>query len=152
MNLSQHSARTDVKALYASAKSTLLYKQGGGGGHVAWSAAWEACLWARLGEAERVWGALLRINSGHVTPRLLTLHTPTERTKLRGFGPDSQIDCTTCITNAKTDSNGKLSSYIPERGMLTLDKSAVSRDALLLSKLLISLDDEYLLCFYFCLC
>lgn len=126
-------AHTDVKVLYASAKNTLLYKQGGGGGHVAWSAAWEACLWARLGEAERVWDALLRINSAHVTARLLTLHIPTEKKPLRGFGKTSQIVCATCFIGAKTTLDGKLSSYIPERGMLTEDKSAVSRDALIFS-------------------
>ena len=100
---------------------------------MAWSAAWEACLWARLGEAERVWDALLRINSAHVTPRLLTLHIPTDKTALKGVGTVSQIACATCFTGATTTLDGKQSSYIPERGMITQDKSVVSRDAQLLS-------------------
>ena len=39
----------DVEKLYAAARRTLEWKRNSDGGHTSWSAAWEACLWARLG-------------------------------------------------------------------------------------------------------
>jgi hypothetical protein len=44
---------TDVVRLYTSARDTLAYKRRSGGGHTSWSSAWEACLWARLGDNDR---------------------------------------------------------------------------------------------------
>lgn len=129
-------ARTDVKALYASARNTLSHKQDSGGGHVSWSAAWEACLWARLGEAERVWGALVRINNLHVTPRLLTLHIPTVKLTLKGTGKGRNIECQTCYSGARTRPEGKTAPFLLNREMLTTDKSAVRCDTLTLNYIL----------------
>ena len=124
-------ARTDVKALYASARETLLYKRDHGGGHVAWSAAWEACLWARLGDAERVWSALVRINSHHVTPRLLSLHIPTLKEGLKGVGRKVLIECPTCVSRGRTSPHGRRTSHPREREMITADKSAVSQNRMI---------------------
>ena len=129
-------SRTDVKALYDSARNTLLYKQDNGGGHVAWSAAWEACLWARLGEAERVWGALVRINNLHVTPRLLTLHIPTVKETLKGAAKRRTIECQTCYSGARTTPEGRNAPFPLEREMLTADKSAVRCDTSTLNYIL----------------
>ena len=40
----------DVDNVYNAARRTLIWKRKSEGGHTAWSAAWEACLWARLGQ------------------------------------------------------------------------------------------------------
>ncbi|KAJ1432501.1 hypothetical protein B484DRAFT_28235 [Ochromonadaceae sp. CCMP2298] len=63
--------------LLSSAANTLRLKQlGGQGGHTGWSAAWEACLWARLGGHQQAATALTRLLTRFTAPNLLTLHPP----------------------------------------------------------------------------
>ena len=83
---------TDVGALYRAAETTLLYKRDDHGGHTSWSAAWEACLWARLGRKDNVWQALLRITDKYVNPRFFSLHPATQRQAAKGGA-----DCITCF-------------------------------------------------------
>ena len=83
---------TDLGTLYRAAETTLLFKLHDKGGHTSWSAAWEACLWARLGRKEYVWQALTRITERYVNPRLFSIHPATQRQAAKGGG-----DCITCF-------------------------------------------------------
>jgi len=75
--------------LRAAAAATLANKVDHGGGHTSWSAAWEACLWARLQEPRRVMTSLRRLLGHFSAPNLLSLHPPLMHT-----GP---ADCSTCF-------------------------------------------------------
>ena len=73
-----------------AANATLTTKHLAGAGQTSWSAAWESCLWARLGNAEAAWGALRRLGSKYSTVRLMSLHPPMARIRLAGKS------CKTC--------------------------------------------------------
>lgn len=114
--------KLDVDALYKSAKLTLAWKKKNNGGHTSWSAAWEACLWARLGESEEMWRAMQKIPRTYVTPRLLSLHPPTMSITMNGGG-----NSRTAFTERKTSPDGKKFSQTNEvSGMVTADRSPVS--------------------------
>ena len=118
-----------MEALYKSAKLTLAYKKKFNGGHTSWSAAWEACLWARLGESEEMWRAMQKIPRNYATPRLLSLHPPTVSIMMNGGGTSR-----TAFTEKKTSPDGKKASQTKElSGMVTADKSPVSSTTAALS-------------------
>jgi hypothetical protein len=111
-----------VEALYESAKLTLAWKKKFNGGHTSWSAAWEACLWARLGDSEETWRAMQKIPRTYVTPRLLSLHPPTMSISMDGGG-----ESRTAFTERTTSPDGKkYSQSSVVSGMVTADKSPVS--------------------------
>jgi hypothetical protein len=123
MNTPSHSIiPADVRALYASARNTMIWKEKNDGGHTSWSAAWEACLWARLGDRDEMWRAMQKISNKYVTPRLLSLHPPTRPNTLKG----SPQSCRTCYVEKETAIGDKKIPHPTDRGMITADKSPVS--------------------------
>jgi hypothetical protein len=114
---------TDTASLYRAAKATLTHKRRHNGGHTSWSAAWEACLWARLGDREGAYNALLRLAEKYTAPRLLSLHPPTMPSSGGG-----SVGCRTCYTektNTGAGARGKLNPHNMLRGLLTADRSPV---------------------------
>lgn len=81
-----------AETLFAAAKASLQRKRSHHGGHTAWSAAWEASLWARLGDGQQSWVSLRHLVRFYLTPNLLTLHPP-----LQHCGPE---DCHTCFEDS----------------------------------------------------
>ena len=97
------------------------WKKKNNGGHTSWSAAWEACLWARLGDSEEMWRAMQKITRSYVTPRLLSLHPPLMPIDMKGGGKSR-----TAFTEKKTSlEDRKFSQTKDPSGMVTADKSPV---------------------------
>jgi alpha-L-fucosidase 2 len=62
--------------LWQAARVSLERRLAQGGGHTGWSRSWTACLFARLGEAERAWEHLQHLIADFATDSLLDLHPP----------------------------------------------------------------------------
>jgi alpha-L-fucosidase 2 len=62
--------------LWQAARISLERRLAAGGGHTGWSRSWTACLFARLGEAERAWDHLMHLILDFATDSLLDLHPP----------------------------------------------------------------------------
>jgi alpha-L-fucosidase 2 len=62
--------------LWEAARVSLERRLSAGGGHTGWSRAWTACLFARLGEAEKTWDHLQHLILDFATETLLDLHPP----------------------------------------------------------------------------
>jgi len=60
------------KAAHASLERRLSHE----GGHTGWSRSWTACLFARLGKAEKAWEHLVHLIIDFATDSLLDLHPP----------------------------------------------------------------------------
>jgi hypothetical protein len=82
------------------------------GGHTSWSAAWEACLWARLGEGDASMRSLHRLLGRYSAANLLSLHPPLDRL---------QEDCGTCFGEPPylKDNSGANFGPQPNRGLVT---------------------------------
>lgn len=61
---------------YEAASKSLEYRISQGGGHTGWSRAWTACLYARLGEGEKVYENITAMINEFATSTLLDLHPP----------------------------------------------------------------------------
>eukprot|EP01042_Synura_sphagnicola_P035441 gene35441-45391_t len=66
--------RQKTNPLYKAAQSLLAKKRAAGSDHTAWSAAWAACLSARLGNGNAAWKSLVKILDRYSVPNLLFLH------------------------------------------------------------------------------
>jgi hypothetical protein len=118
--------------LHRAAFSTLQAKSAAGSGHTSWSAAWQACLWARLGRGDEAWAALERILNRYTTPRLMSLHP-----KLQPFESSVQA-CSTCFSekirsHAGADQSGRYTvgrarPISKRRSMVTEDDSIFQAD------------------------
>eukprot|EP01035_Chromulina_nebulosa_P019122 gene19122-24958_t len=108
--------------IYQSAIETLAFKRQGSGGHTSWSAAWESCLYARLGSGNEAWTALIRIASKYITSRYLSLHPPTTPIQSKREGT-----CKTCYTEKTTSNDDKI---LPNqnRGLLTQGRHVFQLD------------------------
>jgi alpha-L-fucosidase 2 len=62
--------------LWRAAGVSLERRLAAGGGHTGWSRSWVACLFARLGQAEKAWDHLLHLITDFATDSLLDLHPP----------------------------------------------------------------------------
>lgn len=62
--------------LWRAAEVALDRRLAAGGGHTGWSRSWVACLYARLGRAEKAWEHLNHLISDFSTDSLLDLHPP----------------------------------------------------------------------------
>lgn len=62
--------------LWAAARTSLERRLAAGGGHTGWSRSWVACLYARLGDAEKAWEHLVHLIGDFATATLLDLHPP----------------------------------------------------------------------------
>lgn len=62
--------------LWQAARTSLERRLAAGGGHTGWSRSWVACLYARLGEAEKAWEHLVHLIGDFATATLLDLHPP----------------------------------------------------------------------------
>ena len=67
--------------IYLAAKNSMKLKRDNNGGHTGWSAAWESCLNARLGQHEHAWNSLTKILDKFITYRYLSFHPPTINTE-----------------------------------------------------------------------
>ncbi|MFO7534581.1 MAG: glycoside hydrolase family 95 protein [Kiritimatiellia bacterium] len=63
-------------ALWIAARASLERRLAHSGGHTGWSRSWVACLYARLGEAEKAWDHLSHLITDFATDSLLDLHPP----------------------------------------------------------------------------
>jgi alpha-L-fucosidase 2 len=63
-------------ALWNAARTSLERRLAHSGGHTGWSRSWVACLYARLGEAEKAWDHLSHLITDFATDSLLDLHPP----------------------------------------------------------------------------
>lgn len=77
------------RELRAAARQTLAHKAAHGGGHTSWSAAWEACLWARMQEPVQAMLSVNRLMGRFMAPNMLSLHPPLQK----GGTPE----CCTCF-------------------------------------------------------
>ena len=84
--------------LHSAALHTVEEKIKHGGGHTGWSAAWEACLWARLGDGARAGAALDKLLARFTSPKFFGLHPP-----LVSFA--SLSVCLTCYTDEQGCAN-----------------------------------------------
>ena len=102
-----------VDAMYAGAALFMQERARNGGGHTSWSAAWEACLWARLRDADAVMRALQRLLSRYSAANLLSLHPPLDH--------GQNEDCGTCFGEPfyLKDASGANFDPAPARGMVT---------------------------------
>jgi alpha-L-fucosidase 2 len=109
-------SRQEIDSLYEGTKAFMIHKANNGGGHTGWSAAWEACLHARLRNPEAAMLSLMRLLLKFSAPNLLALHPPLSRK-----GPD---DCATCFEEdllSKQKVSGVDSKASTGRGMVTED-------------------------------
>jgi alpha-L-fucosidase 2 len=109
-------SRQGIDSLYEGTKAFMIHKANNGGGHTGWSAAWEACLHARLRNPEAAMLSLTRLLLKFSAPNLLALHPPLSRN-----GPN---DCATCFEEAslsKKRVSGVDSKASKGRGMVTED-------------------------------
>ena len=67
--------------IYLAAKNSMKLKRDNNGGHTSWSAAWESCLNARLGQTEHAWNSLQKLLNKYTTNRYLSFHPPTINTE-----------------------------------------------------------------------
>ena len=106
-------AAAAVDAMYAGATLFMQERARNGGGHTSWSAAWEACLWARLHDAEAAMRALQRLLSHYSAANLLSLHPPLDH--------GQNEDCGTCFGEPfyLKDASGANFDPAPARGMVT---------------------------------
>ena len=58
----------------AAAEQSLLLKRKGHGAHTGWSAAWDSCLWARLGRGDRAVKSLSHLLMSYSATNLMALH------------------------------------------------------------------------------
>ncbi|MCR5478190.1 MAG: glycoside hydrolase family 95 protein [Lachnospiraceae bacterium] len=66
----------ETPELAAAARATLERRLSHGGGHTGWSRAWIANMWARLGDAEKVYENLRTLLSASTLPNLFDNHPP----------------------------------------------------------------------------
>lgn len=59
-----------------AAEKTIHSKLAAGGGHTAWSSAWSASLWARLGKGQEALKSLNWVVQNYTATNMLTLHPP----------------------------------------------------------------------------
>ena len=62
--------------LWSAARVSLERRLANSGGHTGWSRSWVACLFARLGDAEKSWEHLVHLITDFATDSLLDLHPP----------------------------------------------------------------------------
>lgn len=67
------------RTLLNAARRTLNTKLQHGGAHTGWSAAWAACLSARLGDGDGALAAIARLLSRFTAPNMLSLHPPLDK-------------------------------------------------------------------------
>lgn len=61
---------------YEAARKFLEFRLSNGGGHTGWSRSWTACLFARLGDAQRAYEHITALITDFTTGSLLDLHPP----------------------------------------------------------------------------
>ena len=105
--------RQKTNPLYIAALSLLAKKRGAGSDHTAWSAAWAACLSARLGNGNAAWKSLVKILDRYSVPNLLFLHP-----RLRANEVPTKFQEDDYKPNMRKRS-------CVSRGLKTLDKSPV---------------------------
>jgi hypothetical protein len=108
------------ESLLEPARMALLTKSQAGGGHTGWSAAWEACLWARARDPEKAFLALSKVLTRYSAPNLLGLHPQLMKTGA----------CPTCYgedTNLRSVKNKEI--LLVERGMVDKRAAKVSNNA-----------------------
>ena len=108
------------RKVFQAAQEALQLKRRAGGGHTGWSAAWEACLQARLRDGSRLWDAMRRLQGRFMSPRLLGLHPRLQTTVPL---------CQTCY--GEVTPKDPMTRWLsrPTRGMYTLDGSTFQLDA-----------------------
>eukprot|EP01041_Mallomonas_annulata_P002018 gene2018-3917_t len=102
--------------LAAASVRTMRAKSQDGGGHTSWSAAWESCLWSRLGRPEEAWLSLSRILRKYSAANLLSLHPQLEKVGMEG--------CSTCFrdpSSGSEEASGAKMNCDMSRGMQTTD-------------------------------
>lgn len=109
-------------ALRSAAVSSMTKKSLDGAGHTSWSAAWQACLWARLGDGGEALKSLSRLLSKYSAGNLLSLHPPLEK-----VGPES---CSTCFRDPLfgSDFRGARSVSVLSRGLTTAEDAKFQID------------------------
>jgi len=113
------------ESLYQAARRTMREKEKDGGGHTSWSAAWQACLWARLREGDAAWSSLSRILKRYTVGNFLSIHPRLEKSGAE--------ECSTCFRDpalvmegmGMLGARGADAEAIPDRGLVTLDDSKV---------------------------
>lgn len=116
-----HFATEGNQRLYVeAAKKTLDHKRLNDGGHTSWSAAWEACLYARLGDGHSSLQAINRILTKFMTANMLSLHPA-----LFPFEEDTCRTCFRWIHDPSSSGVDEIPSFA--RGMVTASDSKVCR-------------------------
>lgn len=118
-------ADTATVDFLSAAQHTLVEKISHGGGHTGWSAAWEACLWARLGDGARAGTALDKLLDRFTSAKFFGLHPP--------LRPSSTKDCRTCFEirprNCNSPQCGLFGRGQGTRGLKEEDDSLLQLDA-----------------------
>ena len=129
------------QALQSAAERTMQAKRRSNGGHTAWSAAWEASLWARLGKGDEALVTLNRIMRRYSTNRLLALHPklvhtneqcptcfnelpPQQWAKESAAGNDSLFSS----SFLRNKMHSRVTGRPMQRGLFTMDGSAFQLD------------------------
>jgi len=88
---------------FSAAKKSLEFRLAAGGGYTGWSRAWVACLYARFGDAEKVYENITEMIKEFATISLLDLHPP------RIFQIDGNLGAVAAIIESAAQfTNGKL--------------------------------------------
>jgi hypothetical protein len=114
------------RQLQVAALATLHSKHAHGGGHTAWSAAWEATLYARLIQVDDAVSTLKRLMDRYLVSNLLSLHPPLQ--------PKQQYQgtCVTCYQERHVAAVQKM-EYDRSTGLLRSIRSQDKDMATLLS-------------------
>jgi hypothetical protein len=103
-------------------KKYMVVKSLNNGGHTSWSAAWEACIYARLRESDNALKSLIKLLKKYSSPNLLSLHPPLAKRSTTG--------CSTCFEEhplAKRRESGVDAVPIKGRGLSTIDDYKVKK-------------------------
>lgn len=98
-------SRRHSPALARAARASLVRRLANGGGVSGWSRAWVAALWARLGEGDHAYEALLQMLRDHTEPNLMDLSPPGGTNPLWTFQIDGNLGAVGAITEMLVQSH-----------------------------------------------
>lgn len=97
----------------AAARVSLERRLEAGSGMSAWSLAWAACLWARLGEGDRARDALQELLVNTSSPNLFSTHPPQGTNPLTTFQIDGNLGAPAAVAEMLLQSHGGVLRLLP---------------------------------------